>query len=430
MKRKQYLLYILTFFMIFYLLVPNFVSFATTQDPITNAPIALLMESKTGKILYEKNAKQRVYPASTTKIMTAILALENRTLTDKATVSPNAVSSVPAGYSHANLQIAESLTMEQLLYCLLLPSANDAAVVIAEDIAGSVESFANKMNIKAKEIGCEDTNFVNPNGVHDENHYSTAYDLALMGQYAMKNETFRKIVSTVRYTLPATNQYDKEDRMFVTTNRLVNSKSGQYYAYATGIKTGYTDPAKNCIVSSAKKDDMELICVIMGAEGDANTDINKFDDCICLFDYGFKNYKYETICHSRDVFKVITPRNASKDTNSLSVLFENDINALMKQEDTIETISSEVEFNKNLKAPITKGDVIGKITYHINDINYTTNLIAGQDILADSVFNTIFKILILIAVLYVLKLILNKKKKKKKRYKKTTKKGKKYASGR
>ena len=401
MKRKQYLLYILTFFMIFYLLVPNFVSFATTQDPITNAPIALLMESKTGKILYEKNAKQRVYPASTTKIMTAILALENRTLTDKATVSPNAVSSVPAGYSHANLQIAESLTMEQLLYCLLLPSANDAAVVIAEDIAGSVESFANKMNIKAKEIGCEDTNFVNPNGVHDENHYSTAYDLALMGQYAMKNETFRKIVSTVRYTLPATNQYDKEDRMFVTTNRLVNSKSGQYYAYATGIKTGYTDPAKNCIVSSAKKDDMELICVIMGAEGDANTDINKFDDCICLFDYGFKNYKYETICHSRDVFKVITPRNASKDTNSLSVLFENDINALMKQEDTIETISSEVEFNKNLKAPITKGDVIGKITYHINDINYTTNLIAGQDILADSVFNTIFKILILIAVLYV-----------------------------
>lgn len=429
MKQKKYLLYILTFFMIINLILPTCFSFASSKEPVVNAPVALLMDSETGKILYEKNANNRVYPASTTKIMTAILALENRTLTDKATVSSNAVSSVPSGYSHANLQVDEILTMEQLLYALLLPSANDAAIVIAEDIAGSTENFANMMNEKAKELGCKDTNFVNPNGVHDENHYSTAYDLALMGQYAMKNETFRKMVSTVRYTLPVTNKYDKEDRIFVTTNRLVNSKSGQYYEYATGIKTGYTDPAKNCVVASAKKNDMELICVIMGAEGDLNTDINKFGDCISLFDYGFEEYKYETLCHAGDVFNVITPKNASKDTNSLSVLFENDINALMKQEDTIENIPFDVNYNKNLKAPITQGDVIGNITYNIDGINYTTNLVAGQDILADSIFNTIFKILILIAVLYFLKLVFRKKKKKK-RYKKTKKKGKRYASGR
>lgn len=161
----------------------------------------------TGKILYEKDAHKKMYPASTTKIMTAILALENRSLTDTANVSYNAIFTVPVGYSNANLQLDETLTYEQLLHVLLIPSANDAANVIAEDIAGSVESFSSMMNTKAREIGCENTNFVNANGVHNENHYSTAYDLALIGKYAMENETFRKIVSTVRYTLPVTNKW-------------------------------------------------------------------------------------------------------------------------------------------------------------------------------------------------------------------------------
>lgn len=363
-----------------------------------------------------------MYPASTTKIMTAILALENRLLTDTATVSYNAIFTVPVGYNNANLQLDETLTYEQLLHVLLIPSANDAANVIAEDIAGSVESFASMMNTKARELGCENTHFVNANGVHDENHYSTAYDLALIGKYAMNNETFRKLVSTVRYTLPVTNKYDKEDRVFLTTNRLVNPKSGQYYEYATGIKTGYTDAAKNCIVASAKKDNMELICVIMGAGSDISTDTNKFDDCITLFDYGFENYKYDTLCKANDVFKVITPRNASSDTKNLNVLYENDINALVKMDNSLGNFSPEVELDEKLKAPIKKGSVIGKISYTIDGIKYTTNLIAGQDILASSIFSLVLKIALVIFALYILKCVLNfinKGKKKKKKSKKS-----------
>ncbi|MBO5479512.1 MAG: D-alanyl-D-alanine carboxypeptidase [Clostridia bacterium] len=376
----------------------------------------------TGKILYEKDADKKMYPASTTKIMTAILALENRLLTDTATVSYNAIFTVPVGYNNANLQLDETLTYEQLLHVLLIPSANDAANVIAEDIAGSVESFASMMNTKARELGCENTHFVNANGVHDENHYSTAYDLALIGKYAMNNETFRKLVSTVRYTLPVTNKYDKEDRVFLTTNRLVNPKSGQYYEYATGIKTGYTDAAKNCIVASAKKDNMELICVIMGAGSDISTDTNKFDDCITLFDYGFENYKYDTLCKANDVFKVITPRNASSDTKNLNVLYENDINALVKMDNSLGNFSPEVELDEKLKAPIKKGSVIGKISYTIDGIKYTTNLIAGQDILASSIFSLVLKIALVIFALYILKCVLNfinKGKKKKKKSKKS-----------
>jgi D-alanyl-D-alanine carboxypeptidase len=424
MVRKKLLIYIFTIFMILSCVLPTSVSFGVTEEPTVNAPVALLMDSGTGEILYEKNAREKMYPASITKIMTAILALENRELTDTATVSYNAIFTVPIGYSNANLQLDEVLTYEQLLYVLLIPSANDAANVIAEDIAGSVESFATMMNTKAREIGCENTNFVNANGVHDDNHYSTAYDLALIGKYAMQNETFRKIVSTVRYTLPATNKYETDDRIFLTTNRLINSKSGQYYEYATGIKTGYTENAKNCIVASAKKDNMELICVIMGA-GNDSTSTNKFSDCITLFDYGFENYKYETLCQANDVFKTITPRGSSKDTKNLDVLYETDISAFMKSSESADDYSPEIELDEKLKAPITKGSVIGKVTYTINGIKYTTNLIAGQDILASSVILVIFKIALVIFALYILKFILNflnKGKKKKKKKRKSTKK--------
>ncbi len=244
MNRKNLITLITLILIIIPIFLPVSFSFASTEDVYVDAPVALLMDSASGKILYERNAREKRFPASTTKIMTAILALENRKLTDTATVSENAVSTIPYSYTIANLQIGEVLNYEQLLLVLMLPSANDAATVIAEDIGGSVEGFASMMNQKAREIGCENTNFVNANGIHHENHYTTAYDLALIGQYAMKNEQFRKIVSSVKYTLPTTEKYDKEDRIFTNNNRLINSNSSNYYQYATGIKTGYTDPAR------------------------------------------------------------------------------------------------------------------------------------------------------------------------------------------
>ena len=366
MKLKKLLLHILSIFVVILLLLSTSFCFATNDNNSIEvaAPVALLMDANTGKILYEKNAYEKVYPASTTKIMTAILALENRELSHIAKVSYNSIFTVPIGYANANLQLDEELTIEQLLKVLLIPSANDAANVIAEDIGGSVESFASMMNTKANEIGCTNTHFVNPNGVHDENHYSCAYDLALMGKYAMKNETFRNIVSTVRYTLPVTNKYDKADRIFLTTNKLINEKSGQFYKYTTGVKTGYTDAAKNCIVASAKKDDMELIAVIMGAANDNNSS-NKFTDCVTLFNYGFENYSYKTLYSKDSVYKVITPRNADSKSKDLNVLIENDISVLLNKSDYDTNFVPTINLNSKLKAPITKGSVIGTISYDI-----------------------------------------------------------------
>lgn len=363
MKTKNYFRFLLCLLLIIFLFpISNSFAATSTDEIKIDAPVAILMDSNTGKILYEKNAYDRMYPASTTKIMTAILALENRDLSHVAKVSYDAIFTVPVGYTNANLQLDEELTMEQLLNVLLIPSANDAANVIAEDIGGSVESFASMMNTKAVEIGCKGTNFVNANGVHDENHYSTAYDLALMGRYAMQNETFRKMVDTVTYTLPVTNKYDKADRVFLNTNSLINEKNKQYYEYATGIKTGYTDAAKNCIVASAKKDDLELICVILGAEN--TTDSNKFKDCVTLFDFGFENYTYKNLSQKDGVYKVVTPSNASNETKNLNILFENDINALVKKSNYDTEIVPDVELNE-LKAPITKGSVVGKVSYTV-----------------------------------------------------------------
>ena len=152
------------------------------NDITTNSSSCLLMDAKTGKIIYAKNAYEKLYPASTTKLMTAILTLENCKLTDTAIVSHNAIYSIPVGYSHASLKEDEELTIEQLLNVLLIPSANDAAIVLAEHISGSVEEFSKLMNEKAKSLGCLNTNFVNPNGIQNKNHYSTAYDLALIGK--------------------------------------------------------------------------------------------------------------------------------------------------------------------------------------------------------------------------------------------------------
>lgn len=220
------------------LVLTSIVNADNENVPNISSPSALLMDLNSGKVLYDKNMNKKMYPASLTKVMTAIIVLENCELNDIATVSYDAVMTLSSGYVTANLQIGEELTVEQLLYVLMVGSSNDAAIVLAEHVSGSVDEFAKLMNEKATELGCTSTNFVNPNGVHDENHYSTAYDLALISRYAMQNETFRELVSTTSYKLPATNKYDREDRLFTTTNALLIVNNNQradnyYYKYAT-----------------------------------------------------------------------------------------------------------------------------------------------------------------------------------------------------
>lgn len=399
---------------------------ANSTDPQITSPAAILMDSKTGKILYEKNSEEQRYPASTTKIITAILALENCNLNDKVTVSYNAVMSVPAGYSIAALQIGEELTIEQLLNVLLIHSANDAGNVIAEHIAGSIEDFADMMNKKAIEIGCKNTNFVNPSGIHSSEHYSTAYDLALIAKYAMQNETFRKIVSKTSCTIEATNKY--EERTFRTTNDLliynnVKKDSNYYYPYAIGVKTGYTSQAKNCLISAAIKNDIELIAVVLGSMYTSSGLSERYVDTISLFDYGYENFITTDLKNTGDIITNITIENATKDTKSLDLTISDTLNVLINKESLNSEITPEIKLNDNLAAPIEEGEIVGTVTYNVEGIQYTANLIASHSVKKWTFWKLLFEIILLIITLYVIYYLIfkNNSKKNKKKTKKTYK---------
>ena len=203
------------------------VSTTSESDLTIYSEGAILMEASSGTILYGKNENEKLYPASTTKILTAVLAIENCDLSDKITASYEAVMSIPAGYSNAAIQPGETLTMQELLDMFLIHSANEIGFIFAEHISGSVEDFATLMNQKAQSLGCKNTHFTNPSGIHDTEHYSTAYDMALIAQYCMKNEIFRETVSKPSCSISATDKY--EQRYFKNTNDLLNSYSEYYY---------------------------------------------------------------------------------------------------------------------------------------------------------------------------------------------------------
>ena len=263
---------------------------------------AILMEEKTGKILYEKDIHVRKYPASTTKILTAIIALEKCNLDEKAQASNEAVNIIKSGYSTANIKVGETFTIGELVDVMLIHSANEAANIIAEHISGTTVEFARIMNAKAKEIGCLDSNFVNPNGVHDENHYSTAYDLALIARYCMKNEKFREIVTKMQCELPPTELW-QEPRIFKNTNSLLLSDNRYYYPYCIGGKTGFTTPAKNCLISISNKDNFELVSVILHAESTEDALSARYLDTINLFEYGYNNYNIDDILEEYDMIE-------------------------------------------------------------------------------------------------------------------------------
>ena len=386
-----------------------------------NSPSAYLIESKTGRVLYEKNANEKMYPASTTKIMTAILTLENvNDLQEKATVSYENVFTVPAGYSVDTLKVGEELTIEELLYALLVKSSNEAANVLADYIAGSTESFATMMNSKAVELGCTGTNFVNPNGIQDENHYSTAHDLALMSQYAMKNSTFRKMVNTVSHTLPATNKYDRADRNLGTTNDLINKKSKNYYEYAIGIKTGYTTQAKNCLVAGANKNGVELIAVLLGASKTDESGYSIRDkDAKTLFEYVYNNFTNKEMSKANETIVGKTNiKKATRETKNLELMTDKDINILVTNDKENENIEGKIELNENLKAPIAKNTIVGTITYEANNIEYKANLIAAEDVQKSNIIIAILGVILALVILFIIYIFMEKSRRKHKKNKK------------
>lgn len=406
MKFKKFILCLITCIVCLSILLPV-KTLADNNNLNINAESAILIDGDTGKILYEKSVYEKRAPASTTKIMTALLALEHCKTTDVATVTSEAITSVPSGYSTDLLKMGEELTIKDLLYALLLPSSNEAANVLAIHIAGSIDSFASMMNTKAMDLGCKNTHFVNPNGVHDDNHYSTAYDLSLIAKEAMKNDIFRQIVSTASYTLPNSNKYSRIDRTLITTNDLIKKQSNNYYEYAIGIKTGFTTPAKNCLVSSATKDGKTLIAVVLRS----NTDNNRYNDTKTLFNYGFDNFSKKDIVKSGSTIKTIDVKNATSATKNLNLVAETGINTMFTNDKLNDTIEPQINLNEHLQAPIKKDSIVGTATYTVDNIKYTINLKAGNEVKKSY---TLY-LVIAIAIIALLLIIFEKPNKKKKR---------------
>ena len=350
----------------------------TTNDNLKiYSDAVILIENQTGKTLYEKNSEQKMYPASTTKILTAILSIEKGNLNDKVTVSKTAIAQMKPGYTSAYLSEGEIISVEDLLKVLLINSANDASNVLAEYISGSIDSFVTLMNEKSKELGCTNTHFVTTNGLHDDNHYTTAKDLAIIARYCMQNETFRKIVSMKKCVIPATNK--SEERIYKNTNDLINPTSGYYYPSCIGIKTGFTSEAKNCLISACSKNGLQVIAVVLGASITENHKSARYVDSKTLYDYTYSNYSIQNIAKASSVIETIEVKNATDETKSLDLKLEKDLNVLVNNKDK-ENIKTEIVLKDNISAPIATNSVVGSITYIVGADKYTINLLASHDV--------------------------------------------------
>ena len=344
-----------------------------------DAKAALLIDPTTDEILYELNIHEELYPASLTKIMTALLTLEaiergDLALDQVLTASAAAVD-LPYDASSANLLEGEQLTVEQLLYCILVVSAADACNVLAEAVSGSIDAFVELMNQRAAQLGCEDTHFVNAHGYHDDRHYSTAWDLYLITRAAREYETFNTIVATGRFEVPATNLSDR--RVYYTTNYLLNGYRNADYVYsaANGIKTGNHSNAGYCLIASAAKNGRSLLSVVLGAERveleTGGYRVMSFYETIRLFDWGFDNFTRRTILETSEPVAELEVALSSVDHITLQPAYE--VERLLPNNLSAEDLQREPTFYSDVvDAPISEGDVLGEITLRYGDTVYAT----------------------------------------------------------
>lgn len=354
---------------------------STSSELTLTAESAILMDATTGKILYEKNSRTKQYPASITKLMTILLALEHGSLEDEITFSHDAVFSIEPGSAHIAIQEGEILTLEQVLYGIMLRSANECANAAAEYVDGSMEKFAEHMTARAKELGCENTNFVNANGLFDENHYTTAYDMALIAQELLKNETYRSMMSNTYYLIPPTNK-QPEERPLHGQHQMLNENSLYYYEPAEGGKTGYTVEAQNTLVTYAKQGDTELIAVVLKCNG-----AQHYVDTKTLFEYGFANYQTVKAFSAADLTQNVAITETYKDKtttlDTIAVAPASDVYVTIPKNATIENITKAVDCPESASVPVAVGDKLGIVVLSLNgEALATVDLTAQKEVKA------------------------------------------------
>lgn len=354
---------------------------STSSELTLTAESAILMDATTGKILYEKNSRTKQYPASITKLMTILLALEHGSLEDEITFSHDAVFSIEPSSAHIAIQEGEILTLEQVLYGIMLRSANECANAAAEYVDGSMEKFAEHMTARAKELGCENTNFVNANGLFDENHYTTAYDMALIAQELLKNETYRSMMSNTYYLIPPTNK-QPEERPLHGQHQMLNENSLYYYEPAEGGKTGYTVEAQNTLVTYAKQGDTELIAVVLKCNG-----AQHYVDTKTLFEYGFANYQTVKAFSAADLTQNVAITETYKDKtttlDTIAVAPASDVYVTIPKNATIENITKAVDCPESASVPVAVGDKLGIVVLSLNgEALATVDLTAQKEVKA------------------------------------------------
>lgn len=331
---------------------------------------------ETGRVVIDLKSDETAYPASLTKIMTCILAIEKcEDLSETFEIPSGIFDDIYAqGGAHISLRYGEIVTISDLLHATLIRSACDTATALAYYVSGDVDAFAHDMNAKAHEIGAKSTHFVNAHGLHDNSHYTTARDMAIIAKYALQNETFCDIISKWNYTIPATNMSD--ERYFETTMDPENPESDVYYPYLTGIKSGFTDEAGRCLITKAEKDGETFLLVTLGANRDKYYLSNMaFTDAVNLYEYCFARFSFKNIIEKDTVLASVSVEEGISDTVSLKTASERSYLCAVDEE-----ISVTYNVPDSVKAPISAGDEIGSVTVTVDDFTVTEPLFATSDV--------------------------------------------------
>jgi len=358
-------------------------------DPNIQAKAALLVDGNTGLVLYDKNANTQQYPASITKIMVALLVLEavdrgELKMDQPITASAAALADLTEDSSTADIEEGETLTVEQLLYCLMVVSANEVGNIFAEALDGSIPAFVERMNNRAQELGCTNTHFANTSGLHDPQHYTSAWDIYLFTREALKHQAFVDISDAKSYVVPATNKC--EERELHSTNFLISNWRvlGYIYDDAHGIKTGTTEEAGHCLVSSAIRGGRSLISVVLGASVDEEGTIMSFTETSRLFDWGFDNFEPITVLEEERLYAV--PVALSKETDTVMVHPQATTQVVLPKGIDPETdVIYTLDLPESVNAPVTAGDVLGSVTVSYEGQDYAVvPLLALSDVSSSS----------------------------------------------
>lgn len=357
-----------------------------SDDFSLDAKAAILVEIGSDSVLYEQDADEKLYPASLTKIMTCLLALEYGDLEDTVTVTESALEGLHPDGSSADLLAGEQMSLNDLLYCVMLASANDGCNVVAEYVSGSVDAFVELMNARAAEIGCTGTHFANTHGLHDDDHYTTARDLAKITMVALENEVFQTICTTTVYTVPATNLSDA--RTLYTTNYLVSDAMtpAYYWPKASGVKTGYTSQAGRCLITTASGNGMELLSVVCGAKTvvkeNGDLEMQSFPLSRKLLEFGLSNFDYATVLSNLDALAQIKV-NHSAGADAVVVTPDQTITTILPKDYDESLLEKDITLDDpdGVDAPVAEGDRLGSVTvtYDNNELG-SANLVAITDV--------------------------------------------------